>query len=300
MSLAVNHRVVNSPFAAAHARGSQADAHGGTRRAPVQLAGERHMVDIIDSSMSEQHFMPVDYDPLAQQYARHRRVHPAVLMNLMSTGSLDGESRVLEVGCGTGNYIVALQELTGCLCWAAEPSAQMLVNARHHSRSIHLAQGRAEQLHYAAGSFDLVFSVDVIHHVVDPSRYFDEAHRVLSEGGRFCTVTDSEGIIRQRQPLSVYFPETAEVDLQRYPPMAQLRELLTGSGFAELREEVVEHAYALRDIRAYRDQAYSSLHLISPEAFVRGIRRMEQHLESGPIQGVSRYCLLWGTRRRRT
>lgn len=241
--------------------------------------------------------MAVDYDSLARQYAQHRRMHPGVLTNLTSTARLNRVSRVLEIGCGTGNYIVALQELTGCSSWGAEPSAQMLVNARHHSNAIPLARGNAQHLPYPAGSFDLVFSVDVIHHVVDPSRYFQEAHRVLREGGRLCTVTDSEEIIRHRQPLSVYFPETTEVDLQRYPPMAQLEDLLTQARFVELREEVVEHTYTLRDIQAYRDRAFSSLHLISPEAFEQGMRRMERRLKLGPIQGVSRYCLLWGTKR---
>lgn len=46
-------------------------------------------------------------------------------------------------------------------------------------------------------------------------------------------------------------------------------------------------------IQAYRDKAFSSLHLISEAAFQRGIQRMERDLCSEPISGVSRYLLLW-------
>jgi ubiquinone/menaquinone biosynthesis C-methylase UbiE len=247
-----------------------------------------------DGFVNQLHSVTLDYDGLAEQYAQHRQVHPGVLANLATTGQLDRGSQVLEVGCGTGNYVVALEALTGCSGWGLDPSAQMLCRARQRGRAIRFTQGKAEQLAHAAKSFDLVFSVDVIHHVGNLGRYFAAAHRVLRDRGRLCTVTDSEDIIRQRRPLSVYFPETVEVELQRYPRVAALRALLGQAGFVDLQEVVVECAYAVHDIRAYRDKAYSSLHLISPEALERGIRRMEWALEVGPIQGVARYCLLWG------
>jgi ubiquinone/menaquinone biosynthesis C-methylase UbiE len=241
--------------------------------------------------------MTIDYDALALDYAQHRQVHPRVLRSLVSTGEQDGGSRVLEAGCGTGNYAIALAETVGCSCWGTEPSAQMVSRAGQRSRAARFTQGKAEQLGYADGSFDLVFSVDVIHHVEEPSRYFASSHRVLKEGGRICTVTDSDEMVRRRRPLSVYFPETVDADLGRYPREAELREMLIRAGFTGLREEVVELAYSVSDVQPYRDRAFSCLHLIPAQAFERGLRRMERDLESGPVQGVGEYCLVWGTKK---
>ena len=100
----------------------------------------------------------------------------------------------------------------------------------------------------------------------------------------------------RRQPLSVYFPETIEIELRRYPCISDLRAMLVEAGFSRLQETMAEFPYSLIDIRRYRDKAFSCLHLIPTEAFERGIQRMEQDLRAGPIPCVSRYLLLWGTK----
>jgi ubiquinone/menaquinone biosynthesis C-methylase UbiE len=237
---------------------------------------------------------PIDYDRLAADYARHRRVHPEVLRNLIAGGGLNADSRVLEVGCGTGNYAVALEALVHCACWGIDPSEQMLAQARPRSGRIRFALGRAEQLAFPPAAFDLVFSVDVIHHVAGRAAYFREARRVLRPGGRLCTVTDSEWVIRHRQPLAVYFPETVEVELARYPRVPEIVTVMRAAGFQETSERLVEFPYRLADAQPYRDRAFSSLHLIPPEAYARGLERLEADLQRGPIPCVARYVLIWG------
>jgi hypothetical protein len=85
----------------------------------------------------------------------------------------------------------------------------------------------------------------------------------LKPGGGVCTVTDSDEIIRNRIPLSVYFPETIEIELDRYPPIVLLMEMMISAGFTTLYESAAEHSYA-----------------------------MEHDLMSGPIPVKSRYLLL--------
>lgn len=237
----------------------------------------------------------MDYDQLAAEYARHRRVHPGVFQALAEVAAPD--ARVLEVGCGSGNYVIALQERLGCACRGIDPSREMLSRARARSEAVDFMQGYAERLTFEPRSFDLVFSVDVIHHVGDRPAYLNEAYRVLAPGGRLCTATDSEWIIRHRQPLSTYFPETVEPELARYPRIAELRALMAQAGFDGIVEHTVACSYPLHDIQIYHDKAFSALHLISDEAFRHGIERMEHDLCDGPIQGTPRYTLLWGNKK---
>jgi ubiquinone/menaquinone biosynthesis C-methylase UbiE len=236
----------------------------------------------------------IDYDRIAAAYARNRRIHPQVLEQLCEP--ISPTSTVLEVGCGTGNYIVAVESVTGCTCWGIEPSQAMLDNARARSETICFRRSSAEQLDAPDETFDLVFSVDVIHHVADRPAYIREACRVLKRGGKLCTVTDSEWVIRHRQPLTTYFPETVPFELDRYPRITKLRDLLAG-GFDEIVDHVVEWSYDLDDAQAYREKAFSALHLIPEPAFQSGLARMEHDLEDGSIPCVSRYAMVWGKKR---
>jgi 16S rRNA A1518/A1519 N6-dimethyltransferase RsmA/KsgA/DIM1 with predicted DNA glycosylase/AP lyase activity len=54
---------------------------------------------------------PAGYNAAAREYSRHRQVHPEVLRRLLLDGGIDRASRVLEVGCGTGNYTTAIHSL---------------------------------------------------------------------------------------------------------------------------------------------------------------------------------------------
>ena len=238
----------------------------------------------------------IDYDPFAADYARNRRVQPEVLRALVSGAGVGPASRVLEVGCGTGNYLIALEQLTGCSCWGIDPSEGMLARARGQSGTIRYQAGRAEALDLPEDSFDLVFSVDTIHHVVDRPQAFQEAFWVLHAGGKVCTATDSDWIIRNRRPLAVYFPETVDVDLGRYTSVADLRGSMEEAGFVDVAEQMVEFPYHLTDARPYRERAFSCLRLIPEEAFRTGLERLERDLLAGPIPCVSRYVLLWGTK----
>ena len=238
--------------------------------------------------------MRINYDEISRDYARHRRVHPRVLQEILEV--VGPGSRVLEVGCGTGNYIRALTSTVGCEGWGVDPSERMLEQALELEGSARFAPGRGEDLDFPDGRFDLVFSVDVIHHVTDRPAYFREAHRVLRPGGRLCTVTDSTDIIRRRTPLSTYFPETVDAEIRRYPRICDLVSMMQEAGFTDLCERTVEFHYDLEDPAPYRDRAFSSLHLISDSSFNCGMRRMQRDLEKGPIQCVSMYCTLWGVK----
>jgi SAM-dependent methyltransferase len=172
----------------------------------------------------------------------------------------------------------------------------MLSQARRRHAGVEFRVGDAGCLDFEAGVFDLVFSVDVIHHVQDRAQALGEAYRVLDDGGRVCTVTDSPQIIRTRRPLAVFFPETVAVDLARYPAAGDLKTHMTQAGFEAVRQEQAQHSCVLSDIEPYRAKAFSCLHLISASAFEEGLARLAEQAANGGVRCVSRYVLWWGTR----
>ncbi len=244
-------------------------------------------------AMAKQTENPPDYDRRATAYARHRKAHPGVLHQLLESGVFGPETRVLDVGCGTVNYAAALTAATSCRISGVDPSRRMLDAARDAAPWESLRQSSAESLPFGDDAFDVVMSTDVIHHVRDRVAYFREAARVLRPGGHLVTVTDSHDDIPRRRPLSSHFPETVAVEFERYPPVPRLLEEMAQVGFDETRLVEVSRDYDLDDIQAYRDRAFSSLHLIGEEAFCRGISRLESDLAGGRILCVSLYTMIW-------
>ncbi|MCB9456586.1 MAG: methyltransferase domain-containing protein [Anaerolineaceae bacterium] len=241
------------------------------------------------------HTGKLNYDALAAQYARSRGIHPAVLNSLAMTGGVTSSSKVAEIGCGTGNYINGLVTHTDCAGWGIDPSNEMLAYARQQPTALHIQPGFAHETGLPPGLFDLVYSVDVIHHLDDTAAYFREAYRLLRPGGKICTVTDSEAIIRTRQPLSTHFPETIAPELARYPHIADLESSMSQVGFQGIEQQAAEDRTRLTDISAYREKVFSALHLIAEEDFQRGLAHLEAELqEKGAVVRVSRYVLLWG------
>lgn len=240
----------------------------------------------------------IDYNKIAGEYARHRRTYPGLIEHIVGYAGIDANSTVLEVGCGTANHITEIQQDTGARSLGLELSTEMLKVARTQPATLELRQGRAEELDYPEGTFDLIFSVDVIHFIRDLDAYFSRAFAALKPGGLFCTVTDSEWNIRNRLPLSRFFPAAVEAELARYHTIGTLTDTMTAVGFAEQREELVESTYELTDPSRFEEKAYSCLHLISEEEHQAGVAALRAALAEGPVPGNLRSTVLWARRPR--
>ena len=230
---------------------------------------------------------------IAEIYARHRGVRPELLKTLIEESGVDRQSRALEVGCGTGSYIIAVQFVSGCAARGIDISEEMLGHAQRRDSPVEFSVGTAEFLDVADHSPDFIFTIDVVHHLGDPADHYREAHRVMAPGGRICTVTHSEDMFRNTMVLSTYFPETIEVNLDRYPPVATLHHAMSGAGFRRLLEIQIAFPAVVSDSGLYARRAYSPLHEIADDVFQRGLERLEADLANGPIEGARRYLLIW-------
>ena len=236
---------------------------------------------------------PINYGNIADVYARNRPANSFVVNELRRGCALDSRSRVLEVGYGTGSHILMLVQTTNCQGWGIDPSEEMICQQESGGK-VQLVNGMAEELPFEDRFFDFLFSINVIHHVTSTISYFHEAFRVLKPTGTICTITDSKRIIRNRKPLSQYWPGTVSVDIKRYPTITTLKKQMMAVGFADVTETNIQNTSQIEDITPYKEKAFSCLHLISQDEFLRGLARLQEDLKAGPIQRVSAYVCLWG------
>jgi ubiquinone/menaquinone biosynthesis C-methylase UbiE len=100
-------------------------------------------------------------------------------------------SRVLDVGCGPGNYTRQFAGAAGeGLTIGLGASAAMLAAAvkRSANPNVAYARGDGAELPFEANIFDAVGCVGVLHLISEPMRALDEMVRVLTPGGRLALV----------------------------------------------------------------------------------------------------------------
>jgi ubiquinone/menaquinone biosynthesis C-methylase UbiE len=182
----------------------------------------------------------VDYDQIAADYDRRYQENRlqgvgAALHRLAS--EIDAR-RILEVGCGTGQWLTVLQG-PGRSVWGVDRSLAMLAEAWRRAAG-RVAHGRAEALPLPGGSFELVFSVNAIHHFDDPRRFVHEAARLLRPRGALATIGIDPHTRNNRWYLYDYFPGTLETDLRRFPAHQTVGEWMRAAGLESIRTRQVE------------------------------------------------------------
>jgi ubiquinone/menaquinone biosynthesis C-methylase UbiE len=110
---------------------------------------------------------------------------------LVEQAGLRSTDKVLEVGCGTGTLLIFVKQHPGVEVTGLDPDPKALARAQRKaqaaSMSIRLDRGFSDALPYADGTFDVVFSSFMFHHLESAQEKLQtlrEARRVLRAGGR--------------------------------------------------------------------------------------------------------------------
>ncbi len=102
--------------------------------------------------------------------------------------------RVLEIGCGTGDFSLHLAR-AGARVTGVDLSSRAVRLAQgkacRHDRRVSFGVADATMLPFADNSFDLVFSCECLEHVPEPRRLIAEAFRVLAPGGLLILTTEN-------------------------------------------------------------------------------------------------------------
>jgi SAM-dependent methyltransferase len=145
-------------------------------------------------------------------------------------------ARILDVGCGTGDDVLALAERYGSETQVVglERSTSLVEEAERRARAVALSTrfvvGDAHEMPFADGEFDVVVADQVLVHVADPELVLLEMARVTRRGG---TV-----VVHERDAASVVCDSllslrggsaAAAVTLGR-----RLRRLLNGAGLRDV------------------------------------------------------------------
>ena len=98
---------------------------------------------------------------------------------------VNSDVRVLDIGCAMGGFLDYLHA-KGIKSLSGIDPTQKYVDYARQKRNYTIKQGCAEVIPFGDNRFDLLVMDQVLEHLIDPRKTFQEAKRVLVDGGLFC------------------------------------------------------------------------------------------------------------------
>ena len=230
------------------------------------------------------------YDTIGNSYRATRAADPRICRHLVDLLALPADSRLIDIGAGTGNYSNALAD-AGFDVHALEPSPVMRGQAELHRR-VHWYAGNAEALPFGDNEFAGAVMTLCLHHLADWRQGIREALRVSGGGPLVIFGFDNEH--QAEFWLFHYFPRFIEIDEGWTPTMTELRDFVQEDlqGSCErfpfpLPKDLTDHfagadwahpdAYLREEIRA----GISSFARLDQTSREQGLKRLAGDLNSG-------------------
>lgn len=233
----------------------------------------------------------VDYDEVSKTYdGRYRSGSVKGIEDALRDLTLrTGVQSVLEVGCGTGVYLVLFEK--GVSSYGLDSSAGMLAKARERGCSAALVRGSALTLPFQSAVLDLVTCIHAIHHFDDKIAFVREAKRVLRPGGALAVISMDPHKRQDRWYAYEYFPGTYEMDLKRYPSGERVLGWMSQAGFVKCETRPIHRFlfhYQGREIfddPVFHRQGSSQFSLLLDREWDKGVGRMMKAIEESEAKG---------------
>lgn len=105
---------------------------------------------------------------------------------LKAIANLSASAKILELGCGAGQFIRAIKKIhPELVCYGCDISQHALAIAGQTDDSVIYELSAENKLPYGDNFFDAVLIFDVLEHAENPEMVLSEANRTLKSGGVF-------------------------------------------------------------------------------------------------------------------
>lgn len=132
-------------------------------------------------------YYPDDYAP-HQKTASSEDDQSRINLPRAIIQQLSADSKVLDIGCGSGSFLHALRQKTGCQIFGLDLSDNA-VRAARRNYGIRVFCGTLEGYPGDENTFDLITAWSFLEHVHDPMNVLTKVHHLMKPGGWFCMKT---------------------------------------------------------------------------------------------------------------
>lgn len=221
----------------------------------------------------------IDYHNWSVMYDKTRQYDPMILAKIMEYIPIRENVKILDFGCGTGNYLKAVSQICPVQCFGVDVSSEMLSTAEQKKMAAKFSCGSHKHIPFSNDFFDFVYVLDVLQHIPLDELYmlFVELFRVMKPGSPVLFLTVSHQQLKKRTWNS-YFPNAATIQISRFPDISQFCELGNTQKFScetvlaieEVRQEPISETF----VNHVCNRAYSIFHLMDEQEYQKGKQRL--------------------------
>ncbi len=199
------------------------------------------------------------YNLIGKDTNATRKADPHNCKRLITLLSPEHGGSYIDIGCGTGNYTIALSDLdykfTGL-----DPSVTMLAIAGARVPFTEWIQGSAEKISVPDSQFDGAVATLTIHHWTDIKKAFREIYRVLKINSRFVLFTSLPEQMAGYW-LNHYFPQMMQTSIKKMPVLDEITAAVRYAGFQLQCTELYDIRLDLEDHFLYSGKMNPALYI---------------------------------------
>lgn len=205
-------------------------SHGLLLSAPEQVGGRMLAFFSGDGTFCNKQRIASSFSRAAASYDEVAGLQREVADRLLGLLPQAQVTRMLDLGCGTGYGLAALQQRYPAACLLAADLAQGMLHyaRRHRPVQAQWLAADAEQLPLAEKTIDLIFSSLALQWCARPERLFASLRRVLTDGGRLAFSTLGPATLHELR--GAWAEVDAYVHVNAFIPADQLRRALQQAG----------------------------------------------------------------------
>ena len=242
--------------------------------------------------------MSEKYDHIGIDYNLTRKADDYLVKRLFYHLSPASGEWYLDIGCGTGNYTIALYH-KDLQFIGIDPSHQMLNKAKAKNTAIDWRIGKAEDIPLSDESVGGSIATLTLHHWVNLHKGFQELSRVLKPNAKVVCFTSTPKQMKGYW-LNHYFPKMMEHSIAQMPSGETIAHHLRANGFNVLTFEKYAVKADLQDLFLYSGKHHpkrylneqirkgiSSFSALADDTEIReGLFKLEKDMENGSIHQI--------------
>lgn len=229
--------------------------------------------------------MTVNYDEQANHYEETRNVIPLVYSTLIAIIKPKANEKILDFGCGTGNYLLKLTTDYNIIPYGVEPSSVMRKIAAQKNPSATIVEGNHEAMPINI-QFDSIYCTDVIHHIDNLRILFLNLFKISKPGTLLCICTESYSQLKEKY-WNRYFPEILNIDYKRFHSINDIISEGTANKWDYIKTVSVEEECNAQISESFMscvmEKTISVFRLLTEESYLSGLYQMQEYYKCGKI-----------------